>query len=651
MVSKKIRNIAVFAHVDAGKTSLTENLLFISGKIRRKGQVDDGNTQTDRLKIERQRGISVTSGIVNFDWKGIQINLIDTPGHIDFSAESIRSMMAIDAAIVLLSAVEGVEAQAENMIKLLQKHQKPFIIFINKIDRMGAIVEAVLNELQTDLKLNTLLQQSYKLKGDLPVVKNEWTENSFHDKLDIIEKIVSQDDVLFEQYLSNIPLRFEQLQKSLKSSVLSQQIIPVFIGSAKYNAGLEYLLNAIIDYLPGPKISEKLAGIVFKINHIKGEGKWTAVRLFGGKITARDNVKNATENISEKVKLIKNTDLHQAQILSEFSAGEIAWVQGWQHAKPGDLIGETAITSYVVKPEEALLSTQITAVNPAETNKLVQAMQILHNEDPGLDFQYDADENELHIKLRGEVQKEIIEAILLERFQLAVSFSQPMIIYKETPTKTAEGFVRYWMPKPCWAIMKFKIEPGARGSGVQFQSEVSVNDIKKQYQNDVRKTIPKALQQGILGWQVTDIIITLIEGEDHEAHTKSNDFAIATPMGIMDGLQKAEMGLLEPILSYKIKTPDAFLGKIASELHKMRASIQGPEIINGSTKIWGEIPLATALKFPIKLNALTEGKAKYNAHFSHYDSCDISLGKTRAYKGISPLDTAKYILKARRALS
>jgi len=650
-VPKKIRNIAVFAHVDAGKTSLTENLLFLSGKIRQKGQVDSGNTQTDRLHIEKQRGISVTSGIVNFSWKNTQINLIDTPGHVDFSAETVRSIMAIDAAVVIFSSVEGIEAQSENMIKLLQKHRKPFIIFINKIDRVGADVENILIELNNDLKLTTLLGQSYQLDGDIPIVTNKWTENSYQNKLENIEKIVAQDDVLFEQYLSNLQLSFEQLQESLKKSVLSQQIIPVFLGSAKYGVGLKCLLNAIIDYLPTPELSDKLTGIVFKINHIKGEGKWAAVRLFGGKILARDNVKNASAKISEKVKLIKNTDIQQPQILHEFSAGDIAWVQGWQHAKLGDLIGEEHTSSYVVKPEEALLSTQILAVNPTETNTLVEAMQILHNEDPGLDFQYDADENELHLKLRGEIQKEIIEASLFERFQLAVNFTKPMIIYKETPTKIAEGFVRYWMPKPCWAIMKFKIEPGTRGSGVQFQSEVSINDIKKQYQKDVEKSMPKSLQQGILGWQVTDIKITLIEGEDHEVHTKSNDFAIATPMGIMDGLQKADMGLLEPILSYKIKTPDIFLGKISSELHKMRASIKGPEIINGTAKIWGEIPLATAIKFPIRLNALTSGKAKYNAQFSHYDTCDIKLGKTRAYKGISPLDTAKYILKARKALS
>jgi len=238
-----------------------------------------------------------------------------------------------------------------------------------------------------------------------------------------------------------------------------------------------------------------------------------------------------------------------------------------------------------------------------------------------------------------------------KKFDLEVSFSNPTVIYKETPTIASEGYVRYWMPKPCWAIMKFKIEPLETGKGVQYNSIVGVNDVKKHYQNDVEKTIPTALQQGILGWEVDDLKITLIEGEDHEMHTKSNDFAIATPMGIMDGLTKAKMTLLEPILSFKIKAPSDFVGKINSELIRLRAQINSSEIIANKVIISGEIPLATSLNFPIKLSAITSGKAKLNTLFLKYQKCDVSLGKTRDFKGISPLDTAKYILKARKALS
>ena len=648
---KNIRNIALFAHVDAGKTSITENFLFASGAIRNKGDVDDGNTQTDTLQVEKQRGISVKSGIVSFGWNNTKINLIDTPGHIDFSAETERSIMAIDGAIVVLSAVEALQAQAENMIRLLQKHHKPFIIFINKIDRTGADVDAVLHELQIDAKLSTLLLQNFDLdENSIPKTTALWTDKNYQNQTEIIEKIVALDEALFDKYLNDETLSFDELNQQLQKSIILQQITPVFLGAAKYAVGMNALLDALVNYLPMPTVlDEVLSGVVFKTKHIKGEGKWIALRLFAGNIKSRDVVYNASAQVDEKVKLIKNTDVGNAQILPEISAGEIAWIQGWQSAKPGDLIGKH-LTSVQVQTEKPLLSIQLQATNKADTNRLVDALHILNNEDPDLNFRYFKDENELYINIRGEIQQEILQAELQERFDIGVGFSAPTVIYKETPTQTAEGYVRYWMPKPCWAIMRFKIEPGARGSGVQYSSIVSVNDIKKQYQNDVQKTIPTALQQGILGWQVDDIKITLIEGEDHEAHTKSNDFAIATPMGIMDGLQKAEMTLLEPILRYKIKIPEAFLGAIASELTQMRATIEGPEIVDGFAKIWGIIPLATSLNFPIKLSSISGGKAKYNTQFSHYDTCDISLGKTRAFKGISPLDTAKYILKARKAL-
>jgi ribosomal protection tetracycline resistance protein len=553
----------------------------------------------------------------------------------------------------VLSAVEGLQAQAEKMIDLLQKHHKPFVVFINKIDRTGADVESVLGELQTDAKLNIFSLQNYQIDSQgMPQINTIWSIENIALQTALVEKVVALDETLFERYLNEETLSFDRLNTSLQNSIAIQQITPVLLGSAKYSVGITELLNAVTDYLPAPSVStSNLYGIVFKTKHIKGEGKWVAVRLFGGEIKSRDMVFNASAEIDEKVKLIKNTDVHNAQIVSEISAGEIAWIQGWQKAKPGDVIGNTIEKSKVIKTEKPLLSVQLQAENKAEINKLIDAMHILNNEDPDLDFRYFKDENELHINIRGEIQKEILQAELQERFDLSVSFSAPTVIYKETPTQAVEGYVRYWMPKPCWAIMRFKIAPGARGSGVQYNSIVSVNDIKKQYQNDVQKTIPIALQQGILGWQVDDIIITLIEGEDHEAHTKSNDFAIATPMGIMDGLQKAEMTLLEPVLHYKIKTPEAFLGAIAGELTQMRATIKGPEIADGFARIWGVIPLATSLNFPIKLSSISGGKAKYSTQFSHYDTCDVSLGKTRAFKGISPLDRAKYILKARKALS
>ncbi len=651
-MSCNIRNIALFAHVDAGKTSITENFLFTSGTIRNKGNVNNGNTQTDRLEIEKQRGISVKSEIVSFNWKHALINLIDTPGHIDFSAETERSIVAIDGAVVVLSAVEGLQAQAENIIRILQKHRKPFLVFINKIDREGADIEAVLQELQMDLSIQPILMQNvHNIASENISITQNWTPEFYKKQIQILEKIVESDVILFEKYLNNDPLTFNHLDRILQKNIITQQLIPVYVGAAKYGIGITELLDAIVQYLPEPAQQEKkLSGIVFKTKHVKGAGKWAAIRLFSGKIKSRQTVYNTRLNQSEKIKLIKNTQLTNPKVITEIQGGEIAWIQGWDYVRPGDVIGEILAPEKKIEKTKSLLSVQVRPQHKSDNNQLITALQILYNEDPELNFQYFKEENELHIAIRGEVQKEILIAELQDRFGLSVHFSDPSVIYKETPSQIAEGYVRYWMPKPCWAIMRFRIAPGKRGSGVIYRSEVSVNDIKKQYQKDVEKTIPKALQQGILGWEVTDIEITLIEGEDHEVHTKSNDFAIATPMGIMDGLQNAQMSLLEPILQYTIKTPEKFLGTIAGELTRLRARIEGPEIINGTAKIWGEIPLATSLHFPIKLSSISGGKAKYTTRFSHYALCDTALGKTRPYKGISPLDTAKYILKARKAL-
>ncbi len=651
ILNKQIRNIALFAHVDAGKTSVTEQLLYHSGKIRTLGSVDHGNTQTDTLHVEKLRGITVNSSMLSFEWSDVQINLIDTPGHIDFSSETQKAFLAIDAAIIIISAVEGIQAQTENLINLLKQTNKPFIVFINKIDRIGADSSLIIKELKTELNTDTFILQTIKNESNNDVnIDLDWNENSY-TKNKLLEQIIEYNDDLLARFFNNETLLFNELNNELILLTHKQQLIPLFVGSAKFSIGIKALLNGIVQYLPQPKTNDNnLSGVIFKTFHLK-DGKWLAVRLFSGQLNSRSEIYNASQNINEKVNLIKSIDLNNQKIINTINAGEIALVKGLNNGKPGDFIGlkPNNLTSNILS--EPLLSVQILPNNESEINQLIKALHILNNEDPDLEFEFIKDEREFHIKIHGEIQKEILQTLIKERFNLEITFTEPTVIYKETPTINSEGFVRYWMPKPCWAIMKFKIEPLTTGKGVIFESIVGVNDVKQQYQNDVKKTIPTALKQGVLGWQVDDIKITLIEGEDHEMHTKSNDFSIATPMGIMDGLTKAKMTLLEPILSFKIKSSSDFIGKINSELIHLRAHITTSEINDNIVIINGEIPLATSLKLPITLSSLTSGKAKLNTKFIKYQKCAVDLGKTRDFKGISPLDTAKYILKARKALS
>ena len=652
-MTKNIRNIALFAHVDAGKTTVSEQFLFHSGKIKVAGSVDKGNSQTDFLDVEKERGITVNSTILTFGWNDTQINLIDTPGHIDFSSETEKAIQAIDAAVVIVSALEGVQAQTESMIDLLRQYEKPFLIFINKIDRMGADTEDVLYDLKTDLGLNTFLTQGTEQEGDDRAnISSNWTEQGYNSHSELIEQIVAEDEGLLDDYLNGKELSWKLLESKLLELVSQQKIYPVLLGSAKNSIGVVELLNAISNYLPAPqtKGNQDLCAVVFKTYYKKGEGKLSAVRIFSGDINSRDMLYNASKKLEEKVSTIKNTDIQNQKIIQVVSSGEIAWVQGLISSEPGDYLGYIPKFDVEVEKSKALLTVQVLPKEQKYINALIDALVILNNEDPDLQFEYLKEEQELHINIRGKVQEEILQSILLTRFGLEVNFSEPTVIYKETPTQVCEGYVRYWMPKPCWAIMKFRIEPAERGSGVHYSSKVGVNDVKRQYQNDVEKSIPFALKQGVLGWEVDDVNITLIEGEDHEAHTKSNDFAIATPMGIMDGLSKSESSLLEPILNFKLTAPETFLGALASELTKLRAEIQSHDIEYGKCKIQGTIPLATSVDFPIKLSSITSGKGKIFTRFFEYRLCDVALGKTRNYKGISPLDTAKYILKARKAL-
>jgi len=647
-----IRNIALFAHVDAGKTSLSEQFLFHSGKIRKLGSVDKGNTQTDSLQVEKERGITVDATILSFKWKDTQINLIDTPGHIDFSSETEMAIQVIDSAVVIISAYEGVQAQTENLVALLQKYQKPFVIFVNKLDRSGVDLEEVIQEIEKELFLRTFVLQKVQNEGTENVtIQTIWNQENYQIQTELIEIIIEDNTQLFEQYLEDLPLAFDVLNQEFIKNIHNQKLVPVLFGSAKLDLGITELLDGVISILPNPpKLNAELQGIVFKTKHVKGEGKWAGVRLFSGEIFARTEVLNATNKRNEKVGLLKNIDLQNQKIIPSFKAGEIAWIQGLQEAKPGDYLGSIPKNSINNIETTSFLSVQLTPEKELELNNLVTALQILNNENPDLNFSFLKEERELHINIRGEIQKEIIQSILQTRFGINVNFSQPTVIYKETPTVEAEGYVRNWMPKPCWAIMTFKIEPAERGSGVQYSSIVGVNDIKKQYQKDVEKSIPKSLQQGILGWEVDDVKITLISGEDHEVHTKSNDFFIVTSMGIMEGLKEAKMTLLEPFLHFKIIAPEAFLGKITSLLIKCRAELNSPIINDNKMQITGKFPVATTLDLPIKLSAITSGKAKIRTWFAEYKICPVHLGKTRNYKGISPLDRAKYILKARKAL-
>lgn len=653
LMIKEIRNIGILAHADAGKTTLAEHFLFESGKIKVLGNVDAGTSQSDFSEVEKSRGISVRSSYTSFFWKNIQINLIDTPGHVDFSADTERSIRVMDAAVLIISASEGVQAHTETIWNALKKRDIPVIIFINKIDRLGADTQLVINEIEKELTNSLAVLQIAENEGKPDAkIKSVWNENSLYEKT--LENLAECNKEILELYLEGTNIKYEKANSKLKQSVKKRLIFPVLAGSVKYSLGVKELLNTIIEYFPEPiqKSNQSLSGLVFAISHDKIMGKIAHVRVFEGKIKNRDIVLNySRNNFEEKVTQVRKIFANSFEDIGIVSSGDIAGLCGLKNARIGDILESPS--EYIpddISLKTPLLTIQIMPESKKNFSALALALQKLSTEDPSLNFNWFKEEKELHISIMGDLQIQIIKSILETRFNIKANFKNPTVIYKETPIKTGEGFVRYWMPKPCWAILKFKIEPGERGSGVVYKSEISVDEVLQKYQNEVERTIPEALKQGIKGWELTDIKITLTEGEDHQVHSRSGDFAIATPIGIMNGLNNIGTTLLEPIFSFKISASEKLSGKIVSDITQMRGHFESPEINNETFILTGLIPLATSINYPIKLNSRSGGKAKISTKFHSYQICKDEDGKIREYKGISPLNTAKYILKARKAL-
>ncbi|WP_196893576.1 elongation factor G [Aureivirga marina] len=649
-MDKRILNIGIFAHVDAGKTSITENLLYKSGKIRNLGSVDTGTTHTDFLEIEKKRGISIKSSISSFEWKNQTINIIDTPGHTDFAFDVEKSLSVIDGAILIISAVEGIQGHTETIWNALQKMNIPTIIFINKIDRIGASIETILQQIQKTFTSNYILLQKLENEGlDNVSIENEILAPS----TPFLEKVISHNDELLEEYFDGNKISSSDIEKELQRIIIQENTLPILLGTAKLELGIENLLNAITDFLPIHKNEneKELSAQIFKIIYHKDLGKVCFVRIFSGSIKNRSMIKNCSQNIEEKIGQLKINSGAKFENAQEAFTNEIVAICGFEQAKIDDYLG-TKPKHHTEKVElnKPLLTVQVKPKYEKDFPNLVTALQKLATEDSTLDLEWLKDEKELHIKILGKMQIEILQNILVSQYQVEAFFENPSVIFKETPTKSGQGYVRYWMPKPCWAIMKFKIEPGETGSGVIYESKIGVNDVLQKYQNEVEKAIPFALKQGIKGWEVTDLKITLIEGEDHNVHSRAGDFTIATPMGIMEGLKEIGTTFLEPFISYKITAPEEFLGQITSEIIQMRGTLESPEIENEKFILKGTLPVSTSLDFPIKINSLCKGKAIFTSQFYGYEKCEEKYGVSQDYRGISPLDRAKYILKARKAI-
>ncbi|MBW4081545.1 translation factor GTPase family protein [Paenibacillus sp. S150] len=647
-------NVGIFAHVDAGKTTTTEHILYESGRIKAVGSVDSGTALTDSLEVERQRGISVRAALASFGWRGVQVNLVDTPGHVDFLSEVERSLRVMDCAVLILSAVEGVQAQSEMIWNALRRLGIPTIIFLNKMDRVGADPEAVLAQARTYLSGDILpVQQALGQGQEYAGAVDLWAEDAdTAARTELLEALAERDEELLDLYMSGAPIDRAAWKRQLAAKAAAGSLYPLVYGVAARGMGITQLLDAMTDYFPraGGNPELPVSGIVYNIQRDRSMGRMAFVRLYQGTIRNRDIILNYSQDVQGKVTQIRKVEGGRTEDVGALEAGDIAVVYGLSGVRIGDVLGLPEAIPPEAKLAVPLLTVRVHWAAGVDEHQVIGAFQELADEDPLLDTQWLQDERELHIRVMGPIQLEILDSVLESRYGLKVTFGRPSVVYKETPSRAGEGYVAYLMPKPCWAILRFKIEPGLPGSGLCYESLVRSSDLLPQYQNETARRVPEALMQGLYGWEVTDLKVTLTEGQHHVWHTHPLDFAVAAPMAIMDGLNRTGTTLLEPILQVRIVVPEENGGRVMNDLVQMRGTFEPPVLQGGRMIIEGRLPLATSLDYPVSLSSYTKGRSTFTSFFAGYEECPPDVRAERTRRGVNPLDQARYILSVRKAL-
>ena len=642
-------NIGIVAHVDAGKTTLTENLIYLGGAIKNIGRVDFGNTITDSMELEKKRGITIKASAVSFNYKNVKINIIDTPGHADFISEVQRSLSILDGAILVVSAVEGIQAHTLLLFNTLKALKVPTIIFVNKLDRLGARYEDLVKSLRSTLDKNIIPLQKVSHEGTYDVaVKRPYEE--MENK--ILYSLCSLDENLLERYVNEERICTSEIKSKVKSLSRSCRIYPVLFGSALKELGIDMLLDSIINLIPYSKGDDNkpLSAVVFKIDAEEKEKK-AYLRLFDGKISTRDKVNILGHEVNEKVtgidSLINGNSINSISLY----AGDIGIVYGLKNVKTGDIIGRKNSKIKNIKMAEPTLKVVISPTNSKDKKRLFEVLSILCEEDPLLCLEVSDFKDEIYINLYGEVQMEIIKEIIEERYKIKVSFSELQTIYKETPHKEGEAKISLnEHGNPFRAGVGIKISPLLKGSGVKYFSEVSYGDLSKTFQNAVEEAVFNTLKQGLLGWEVTDIKVTFTYSNYDSVTSTPSAFRDLTPMVLMEALNKAKTDLLEPLYDFSLKANKCVLGKAISDLKSLRASISVPTIDGENFLLKGLIPADTSKKYKTKVASYTEGKGIFITNFSYYEKIPLKLGKVKEKIGIDPLNKDMYILYKSKAI-
>jgi len=669
---ERTRNIGIMAHIDAGKTTTTERILFYTGVSYKMGEVHEGSAVMDWMEQEQERGITITSAATTCYWADHRVNIIDTPGHVDFTIEVERSLRVLDGAVGVFCGVGGVEPQSETVWRQADKYRVPRIAFVNKLDRVGSDFPGVVKTIRERLGANAVpinlpVGSEAGFRGVVDVIGEKaviWDDESLgaqlreepipeemRDEVEaarerLVEAAADVDEDLMARYLEGQPVAADALRKALRQATLELKAVPVLAGAAFKNKGVQPLLDAIVDYLPSPLDVPPVEGVVpgkegktvrrrasddepfsalaFKLMTDKHVGHLTYLRVYSGNVQAGQQVLNANRGRKERIGRILRMHANKRQDVEELSTGDIAAVVGLKAVATGETLCDPRhpVLLETLQFPEPVLSIAIEPKTKADMDRLSSSLERLAREDPSFRVSVDPETGQTIISGMGELHLEIITDRLLREFQVGANVGRPQVSYKETISRAVEVEGRYIKQtggSGDYGVVRIAVEPGETGSGFAFQSAVKGGAVPTEFIPAVRQGCEEALQSGELaGYPVVDVSVRLVDGQAHDVDSSERSFKIAGSMAMKEALRKASPVLLEPVMAVEVVTPEEYLGAVQGDLSARRGQITGIDTRGNAKVTQAEVPLASMFGYVNALRSMTQGRATYTMQFSHY---------------------------------
>lgn len=667
---EKVRNIGIAAHIDAGKTTTTERILFYSGIIHKIGEVHEGTAVTDWMEQERERGITITAAAISTSWKDHQINIIDTPGHVDFTIEVERSMRVLDGVIAVFCSVGGVQPQSETVWRQADRYKVPRIAFINKMDRTGANFYKVHEQMCDRLRANAIAIQlpigsESEFQGIVDLVRMrayiytndqgtdiqeteipaELAEQATEYRVKLIEAVAETEDALMEKYFAGEDLTEAEIRSALRKGTVAGTIVPVLCGSAFKNKGVQLMLDAVVDYLPAPidvpaiqgtlpngdiverraEDSQPLSALAFKIM-ADPYGRLTFIRVYSGVLKKGSYVLNATKGKKERISRLVVLKADERQDVEELRAGDLGAAVGLKDTLTGDTLcdeGSPVILESLFIPEP-VISVAVEPKTKNDMDKLSKALQALSEEDPTFRVSVDPETNQTVIAGMGELHLEILVDRMLREFKVEANVGAPQVAYRETIRKAVnriEGkFIRQSGGKGQYGHVVIDLEPGEPGTGFEFVSKIVGGVVPKEYIGPSEQGMKECCESGVLaGYPLIDVKATLIDGSYHDVDSSEMAFKIAGSMAMKEAVAKASPVLLEPMMKVEVEVPENFLGDVMGDLNSRRGQIEGMGSEQGLAKVTAKVPLAEMFGYATDIRSKTQGRGIFSMEFSHYD--------------------------------